>query len=424
MPSIGTFFTLLPLRDAFVYQDQVRHISSRRFVAPSFNDVRVILNTAQVMSLSTRMSGALGLVTFDGDVTLYDDGQNLHPDNPVVSRILGLMKKGVRIGIVTAAGYAEPEKYSARLYGLLHAIRDSKELTPEQRRNLIVMGGESSYLCQFDEAAACCLRLLPRGNWVLDEMRSWEREDIEDLLDVAERALRDCVKNMRLDAIVIRKERAVGIVPKEGKRFPREQLEETVLVTQKILEGSRAGKLVPFCAFNGRSRPTAGLGPALTHALQAATTSLLTLATSRGACSRVSATLAASMATRRCTSEISSCRRARTTSRRDSRARRRGSPARRRRSCCWTRSPNMMLRAELSGAALRESRASTSIICVLFDSTINSVSPIRRGSIAHSTSVEALIVPLYGETSAQFLSPTRTLPLSQITCPSQRRTRP
>jgi len=42
---------------------------------------------------------------------------------------------------------------------------------------------------------------------------------------------------MNLDAQVLRKERAVGIIPVEGKRFAREQLEETVLVTQKILAG-------------------------------------------------------------------------------------------------------------------------------------------------------------------------------------------
>lgn len=35
----------------------------------SFNDIRLILNTAQIMSLS-RNGGPLKLVTFDGDVTL------------------------------------------------------------------------------------------------------------------------------------------------------------------------------------------------------------------------------------------------------------------------------------------------------------------------------------------------------------------
>jgi IMP and pyridine-specific 5'-nucleotidase len=45
--------------------------------------------------------------------------------------------------------------------------------------------------------------------------------------------------------------RAVGIIPKPGHRFPREALEETVLVAQKILELSVVGRRLPFCAFNG-----------------------------------------------------------------------------------------------------------------------------------------------------------------------------
>lgn len=87
VPSIGTFFTRLPLADAFKYQDRIRFISSRRFVPPSFNDVRLILNTAQVMGLTA--AGPLDLATFDGDVTLYDDGMSLDPTNPVILRILG-----------------------------------------------------------------------------------------------------------------------------------------------------------------------------------------------------------------------------------------------------------------------------------------------------------------------------------------------
>lgn len=33
--------------------------------------------------------GTLQLATFDGDVTLYDDGQSLEADSPVVPRLLG-----------------------------------------------------------------------------------------------------------------------------------------------------------------------------------------------------------------------------------------------------------------------------------------------------------------------------------------------
>ncbi len=109
VPSVGTFFTRLPLADAFRYQDKKRFISSRRFVPPSFNDVRLILNTAQLMGIVE--AGGVELATFDGDVTLYvpnssdllnlpqifeineildryDDGKSLEKENPVIERII------------------------------------------------------------------------------------------------------------------------------------------------------------------------------------------------------------------------------------------------------------------------------------------------------------------------------------------------
>ena len=89
---------------------------------------------------------------------------------------------------------------------------------------------------------------------MLEEMKSWTEENINSLLNVAEDALRECVSMLNLHADIIRKDRAVGIVPslKAGARkFSREQLEETVLVTQQKVE--MLAPKIPFCAFNGRS---------------------------------------------------------------------------------------------------------------------------------------------------------------------------
>lgn len=248
VPSVASFFTPLLLHDAFVWQDQRRFISYRRFVPPSFNDIRLILNTAQVMSLVR--GGPLELVTFDGDVTLYDDGQSLTMDNAVIPRILGLMRKGTRIGIVTAAGYVEGRRYYERLHGLLDALHAS-DLPISLKQNLIVLGGESNYCFKFAEDSPDLLKLVPRKEWLLDEMLLWQEVDITELLDVAETALRDCINYMHLPADILRKERAVGIIPQAGTKFARESLEETVLVTQKILEMSTVGRRLPFCAFNG-----------------------------------------------------------------------------------------------------------------------------------------------------------------------------
>jgi IMP and pyridine-specific 5'-nucleotidase len=83
-------------------------------------------------------------------------------------------------------------------------------------------------------------------------MSTWTQPTITSLLDLAESSLRECVTNLSLQATILRKERAVGIIPSvPGAKFPRESLEETVLVVQKKLEMSEVGKKLPFCAFNG-----------------------------------------------------------------------------------------------------------------------------------------------------------------------------
>lgn len=52
VPSIGTFFTPLPLKDTFLDINMKKGIAGRRYVPPSFNDVRYILNFAQVTAIS------------------------------------------------------------------------------------------------------------------------------------------------------------------------------------------------------------------------------------------------------------------------------------------------------------------------------------------------------------------------------------
>ncbi|KAI8950407.1 IMP-specific 5-nucleotidase [Xylaria longipes] len=255
VPPIGNFFTRLPLEAAFKFQDRKRYISSRRFVSPSFNDVRLILNSAQLMAVTTH--GTLQLATFDGDVTLYDDGQSLEPGSPIISRMIDLLLKNVKIGIVTAAGYTTADRYYARLHGLLDAIAQSTALTPQQRQNIVIMGGEANYLFEFSPTSPHLLASVPQERWLTAEMATWSDASIKALLDVAEAALRDCVKTMKLPATLMRKDRAVGIIPSDPNvRIPRESLEETVLVAQKTLELSVGGsdrnnQVVPFCAFNG-----------------------------------------------------------------------------------------------------------------------------------------------------------------------------
>ncbi|OLN86019.1 IMP-specific 5'-nucleotidase 1 [Colletotrichum chlorophyti] len=264
VPSAGPFFTRLPLESAFTHIDTKRHISSRRYVSPSFNDVRLILNAAQIMAV-TAEKASLQLATFDGDVTLYDDGESLEPSSPLIPRLLDLLRKDIKIGIVTAAGYTTASRYYARLHGLLDAISAS-DLTPSQKESLIIMGGEANYLFQYSPDSPDLLAPVPRSEWLTPEMASWSEPAISSLLDVAEAALCDCIKTLSLPAQILRKDRAVGIIPTDPSvRIPRELLEETVLVVQKILElsalgatdlppgadGAAAAQRIPFCAFNG-----------------------------------------------------------------------------------------------------------------------------------------------------------------------------
>ncbi|TDZ31440.1 IMP-specific 5'-nucleotidase 1 [Colletotrichum spinosum] len=289
VPSAGPFFTRLPLEAAFNHMDSKRYISSRRYVAPSFNDVRLILNSAQIMAVT---EGSLQLATFDGDVTLYDDGESLEPSSPLIPRLLGkqppspsqthtsliqipdLLRKDIKIGIVTAAGYTTADRYHARLHGLLDAIAASETLTPTQKSSIVIMGGEANYLFEYDPSSPYLLAPVPRSQWLTPEMASWSDAAISSLLDVAESALRDCVQTLALPATILRKDRAVGIIPTDPSiRISRESLEETVLVVQKILELSALGtptqtptssaaatsttstttttNRIPFCAFNG-----------------------------------------------------------------------------------------------------------------------------------------------------------------------------
>jgi IMP and pyridine-specific 5'-nucleotidase len=249
VPTVGTFFTPLLLEEAFIYQDQRRFISRRRFVAPSFNDVRLVLNTAQLMGLVR--GSQIRLVTFDGDVTLYEDGCCLLADSPVIPRLLRLLEQDKQVGIVTAAGYTDASKYYGRLKGLLDAVRTHPSLTPAQKNSLIVLGGESNFLFHYDQSSPDLLTYVERSEWLLDEMRAWTEDDITAVLDVAEASLRECVSNLSLPAAVLRKERAVGIYPLDGHKMHREQLEETVLVAQSMVEKSDVGSRLPFCAFNG-----------------------------------------------------------------------------------------------------------------------------------------------------------------------------
>ncbi|KAI9479128.1 IMP 5'-nucleotidase [Coemansia sp. RSA 990] len=251
VPAVGTFFTPLPLQRAFLHINRTNRISARRHVPPSFNDIRRILNMAQVLAIAP----SLRLVTFDGDMTLYADGQNFEHDSQLVLLLVRLLQRSVSVAIVTAAGYGnDAPRYEMRLSGLLHGFKKHR-LSPAQVARFYVLGGECNFLfrCSPD------YRLQFVDDSLYDSsLRSWSELQVQELLDVAEAELSACVARMAINARILRKPRAVGLVPQEP--LTREQLDECALSSQQALlkfQGSPAAQPcdvpIPFCAFNGGS---------------------------------------------------------------------------------------------------------------------------------------------------------------------------
>jgi len=255
VPSVGSFFTALPLARAWKRYDETYRISRRRFVSPSFNEIRGVFNVAQVLAFDEQ---SLQFVTFDGDCTLYSDGKNFQ-DLELATMIKRLLRAGVRVALVTAAGYGyDAPRYEKRLASLLqHLVDDDDDLAPR----FYVVGGESNYLLQArtvfddddDDASSSSSRRRRRRVVLEPRAEAWsavvqfDEAQVRTLLDVAEQSLRDTVADVKMDARVVRKPRAVGLIPQNARR---ELLDEAVLRAQDALKNLREP---PYCAFNGGS---------------------------------------------------------------------------------------------------------------------------------------------------------------------------
>lgn len=182
VPTIGSFHTNLPLREAFWFYNKKHRLTNRKHIQISFNEIRHILNYSQIMALRDKVEkseeenqgeqemaaendddslsddqlatapaeknvfNGPKLITFDGDQTLYSDGSNFDENPRLANYLYRLLKNGVHIAVVTAAGYEyNVEKYEFRLSGLL-AYFKSKGLTAEECDRFYLFGGECNYL--------------------------------------------------------------------------------------------------------------------------------------------------------------------------------------------------------------------------------------------------------------------------------------
>ncbi len=302
VPTIGTFHTPLPLRDAFEAYNEKHKLTKRKHIQISFNELRHILNLAQIMAFSDRRkilrafsdiqddesSGSsekrsqdgqndtngeknapIGtfhgpqLISFDGDQTLYSDGANFESNPKLAHQLYTLLRHGVAVAIVTAAGYEyNVEKYEYRISGLLRYF-ENKQLTPEECNRFYLFGGECNYLLRLGPD----YRLVPvpeqgPNGWLFatqslkDSPANWSEQDISNLLDSALATVEYTISELNLKARAIRKKRSVGLVPLEpGKQteISRESLDETVLRSHEALRKMRNGEGpgLPYCAFNG-----------------------------------------------------------------------------------------------------------------------------------------------------------------------------
>ncbi|KAG0602812.1 hypothetical protein M758_10G043100 [Ceratodon purpureus] len=240
IPHMGPrFHTPLPLVRALNEYDEFASLSRRKYVPPNFAEVRHVLNIAQVHAIAEKLS----LITFDADGTIYADGHHIEGDNKMIGHIIKLMREGIQVAIVTAAGYpGNASKFEGRLAGLLEAFKEL-QLPPHIRRLFHVMGGECNYLLHVNSEYR--LEFVPDELWKSPDMLAWGEDEVKELLDNAERSLKSAAARLRVPIDIIRKPRAVGAVPKDPTIY--EVLEEMALTVQVQLMQSG----LPFCAFNG-----------------------------------------------------------------------------------------------------------------------------------------------------------------------------
>lgn len=292
VPTVGLFHTALPMRAAFEQYDRKYAVSSRRHVSPSFNEIRHMLNIAQILAIGTKLS----FISFDGDQTLYSDGGNFEEKEELSKEIIELIRAGVTVAVVTAAGYGlDGSKYEVRLRGLLRRFV-AAGLSSEQVGRFYVVGGECNYLLQCSlrldagtegasssssgssrssnssggDGAGMVARLVPVPVevWQAEEIDgpkpgSWPLDQVSQILDVAEASMTASREELRLRARILRKDRAIGMFP-GGEDFvstypqghgslklKREALDEVVLRAMEALRLAEPKISLPYCAFNG-----------------------------------------------------------------------------------------------------------------------------------------------------------------------------
>ena len=106
-------------------------------------------------------------------------------------------------------GYpGEPERFQTRF-----AAFEDLCLPHEITSRFHIIGGECNYLLEVNDNYH--LKFVQDEFWKTKDMLEWLEEDIEQLLNDAELALKSAAARLRVPVDIIRKPRAVGVLPKE-----------------------------------------------------------------------------------------------------------------------------------------------------------------------------------------------------------------
>ncbi len=277
VPSVSHFHTKLHLKEAFDMYDEKYAVTQRRHLAPTFNEIRHILNLSQLIAIGTELK----FVSFDGDQTLYSDGGNFEEKSGLSYQIIELLKAGIIVCVITAANYQhDGSKYEVRLAGLLRRFIKAN-LSAEEIERFHIMGGECNFLLQckmiklseeertgaYEHKAS----LVPVMHevWQADHYAApkpykWEKDKVIAFLDAAEESFRQSKADLRLRTRIIRKPTSVGMIPggeamvgevpngHGSLKIKAEALDEVVLRALDNIQNLPAElKQLHYCAFNG-----------------------------------------------------------------------------------------------------------------------------------------------------------------------------
>ena len=91
LPKPPKFFKVLSLVEAVKEYDKRYRLLHRRYIPPTFKEIRHILNLASIKAIAS----TIHLVTFDADDTIYADGGSITKESPMANIIIELLRSWI-----------------------------------------------------------------------------------------------------------------------------------------------------------------------------------------------------------------------------------------------------------------------------------------------------------------------------------------